>query len=134
MLAAGKKFYDALRRVVAEESRVVPSSLFGNSRTARKQSFLILLKCRLNIITMRTKRLSQFSTVIDCEVGALTRKRRHQMRCVAHQGDATYSFPSMLDRKRIDTPYHWLGLVKSMVSIHASGLFNATYVCSVPFA
>ncbi len=56
MLAAGKKFYDALRRVVAEESRVVPSSLFGNSRTARKQSFLILLKCRLNIITMRTKR------------------------------------------------------------------------------
>jgi hypothetical protein len=58
MLAAGKKFYDALRPVVAEESRVVPSSLFGNSRTARKQSFLILLKCRLNIITMGTKRLS----------------------------------------------------------------------------
>jgi hypothetical protein len=31
MLAAGKKFYDALRRVVAEESRVVPSSLFDTA-------------------------------------------------------------------------------------------------------
>lgn len=106
----GKKSYDALRCVVAEKSRVVPGSLFGNRCAARKQSPLILLKCRLNITKICTKSLSQFSTVIDCEVGSLTRKRRHQMGRVAHQRDAAYSFPSMLDRKGINWPYYWLSV------------------------
>jgi hypothetical protein len=32
------------------------------------------------------------------------------MRRVAHQCDAVYSFPSMLDRKRINWPYHRLSV------------------------
>ena len=83
-LVPGKKFYDALRCVVAEKSLVVPGSLFGNRCAARKQSLLILLKCRLNITKMYTEGLSQFSSVIDCEVGSLTP-------CARESGDASAS-------------------------------------------
>jgi hypothetical protein len=110
MLVPGKKVHDALRRVVAEKSRVVPGGLFGNRCAARKQSLFILPKCRLDIPEMCIKSVSQFRTVIDGEVGSLTCKRRHQMGRVAHQRDAAYSFPSMLDSKGINWPYHGLGV------------------------